>query len=105
MEETILYENKERELTIISRGDENHIVVKFGELEVSMNKDKRLRDIAYMIKGDGVPGVTFDYELGDNYKWHVEDSVDIISWYYRNQDRRKLSSIKEAWQILNGKDE
>ena len=99
----VIFEDKERELTIIEYSDKN-IAVKYGELDISMNKSREFQDIAYMVGGGGCPGITFDYDLDDNAKWRVNRSINMISLWYLHEAKRKLEALKEAYQILQEKD-
>jgi len=99
----VIFEDKERQLTV-TEYKENNIVVKFGNLEISMNKDRQFQDIAYVVCGDGCPGITFDYDHDDNAKWKVNQNINMISLWYLHEAKRKLEALKEAYQILQEKD-
>jgi len=101
----VLFEDKERQLTITQYDREDHVVVKFGGLEVSMNKSREFRDMAYLIRGGGCEGVSFDYDADpEDRKWQVNESVNMISLWYLHGAKRKLEALKEAYQILQEKD-
>jgi hypothetical protein len=99
----VIFEDKERELTIIEYGDKN-VVVKYGALEISMNKDRQFQDTAYMVCGEGCPGITFDYDHDDNAKWLVSQNINMISLWYLIEAKRKLEVLKESYQILKEED-
>jgi len=101
----VIFEDKLREITITQYDREDHIVVKFGKLEVSMNKSREFRDMAYLICGGGCEGVGFDYDSDpEDRKWQINESVNMISLWYLHEAKRKLETLKEAMEILKEKD-
>jgi len=102
-----IYKNKAIDLTItqidtsIHHG--NYISIKFGDVELSINKQRRVRDIAVLING-AITGVIWDdKKLAPNdTDWSTNEGIDAIKLHYLKRDEAKLKTIKKAFEILKG---
>ena len=91
--EEILFENKEREITITATEEPKLIRLKFGDIEVSINKDIKVRDIAVMVEKD--VGVCWD----DTELRHSSITLGGLRTLFEKAD--ELETVKDAFRILN----